>query len=110
MPDYVITHLVFLFRSDVNECEFVQSGDSSRRNDPCQHKCENFPGFFKCSCKDGYQLRGNQCRGMKGNLIVSRAVVTLVSITGHDIRVFMVLKFDRKLNSNIPVKNYKNYN
>ena len=87
MPDYVITDLVFSFRSDVNECKFVQSGDSSRRNDPCQHKCENFPGFFKCPCNDGYQLRGNQCRGMKGSLKLSRAVVTLVIIKGHDIGV-----------------------
>ena len=54
---------------DVNECEFARSKASLQPNDPCLHKCENFPGFFKCSCNDGYQLRENQCEGVKGELM-----------------------------------------
>lgn len=46
---------------DVDECEIVLSEESLQPNDPCLHKCENIPGFFRCSCRDGYQIRGNQC-------------------------------------------------
>ena len=49
--------------SDVNECEAALSEVSSQPNNPCSHKCENSPGSFRCSCKDGYQLKGNQCEG-----------------------------------------------
>ena len=41
------------------------SAESVQANDPCRHSCQNFPGFFRCSCKDGYQLRNNQCQGTK---------------------------------------------
>lgn len=41
------------------------SEESVQANDPCRHSCQNFPGFFRCSCKDGYQLRNNKCQGTK---------------------------------------------
>ena len=52
-----------IFFPDVNECEFVRSTDSLHPNDPCSHQCENLPGSYRCSCKDGYQLTGDRCKG-----------------------------------------------
>ena len=54
-----------VFSSDVDECEVVMSEESLQANDPCRQSCQNFPGFFRCSCKDGYQLRNNKCQGTK---------------------------------------------
>ena len=66
---YVFTCPVFLYLIDVNECEVALSDDSLHPNNSCLHKCENFPGSFRCLCKDGYQLKGKQCEGMKCILI-----------------------------------------
>ena len=49
--------------SDVDECEAALSEVSSQPNNLCSHKCENLPGSFRCSCKDGYQRKGNECEG-----------------------------------------------
>ena len=32
---------------DINECKI---------STPCQHKCENIPGSFKCHCPKGYKI------------------------------------------------------
>lgn len=47
---------------DVDECEVVMSDESVQADDPCRQSCQNFPGFFRCSCTDGYQLRNNRCQ------------------------------------------------
>ena len=40
--------------SDINECNFVN----------CDHSCENLPGSYKCSCREGYYLTGaHRCFG-----------------------------------------------
>ena len=33
--------------ADINECEVGNGG--------CQQICNNVPGFYYCSCKDGYE-------------------------------------------------------
>jgi len=71
----MFSHVLCFFALDVNECELALSDDSLHPNESCLHKCENFPGSFRCYCKDGYQLKGNQCEGMKCILLESRAFV-----------------------------------
>ncbi|NXG10680.1 VWCE protein, partial [Sakesphorus luctuosus] len=38
------------FPADTDECQAV----------PCQHRCENSVGSYRCSCRPGYQLHGNR--------------------------------------------------
>ena len=49
----------YLFYSDVNEC---------RRNHPCEYRCENTVGSYKCHCKKGFSLNsdGKTCDGKYG--------------------------------------------
>ncbi|XP_074340016.1 wall-associated receptor kinase-like 22 isoform X2 [Apium graveolens] len=42
---------------DINECTF-KPGSSLKRN-RCQHNCNNTPGNYTCSCKDGWLLADN---------------------------------------------------
>lgn len=47
----------FVVVSDIDEC--------SVRNGGCDHICENSPGNFQCSCRNGYILSqdGTTCFG-----------------------------------------------
>jgi Coagulation Factor Xa inhibitory site len=39
---------MYLCITDINECNST--------NGNCSHECWNFPGGYKCSCNDGYNL------------------------------------------------------
>ena len=49
--------IVFCFFADINECE----SDSKRCSSNAE--CVNNEGSYQCICRQGYEVRGAQCRG-----------------------------------------------
>ena len=53
---------ILLFYLDINEC--------AKKIDRCQQNCTNFPGFYVCSCKEGFtkNIRNlRKCDGLYNN-------------------------------------------
>jgi len=53
--------------ADINECLYLRH--------PCDHKCINLEGSYKCGCKDGYYLdrNGKTCLGNQNCLVVHQS-------------------------------------
>lgn len=48
---FILFLFLFVLLQDVNEC-LDNNGD-------CEHKCINEVGSYKCECRDGFKLRGD---------------------------------------------------
>ena len=58
-PNYIIHITIFIFPSDIDECE--------QGSDGCDHNCTNTVGSYYCTCMDGYELESDNqtCTGNK---------------------------------------------
>ncbi|XP_076894075.1 wall-associated receptor kinase-like 22 [Bidens hawaiensis] len=67
---------------DINECA------SSSTND-CEFYCTNTPGSYKCSCPNGYLLRGNSCLKIQENNKIKTILIGCFSGLGVLLLLFV---------------------
>ena len=72
--NFVVASHQFKLFSDINECTTMKPCKCASSLGGCKADCQNYPGSYKCSCGNGFQLMFDRktCVGKTNSVIFTK--------------------------------------